>query len=148
MGEALRAPGGADDLHRYVPLCALVVAVVAAVLDPSSPGGYALAAVPVAVFALWAYRPGIPLLVVTLAVVVAVVAAQRTGELEPLMFDVSILACVIGLWSASLAVAVGLGLVAAAAPVAVGLVQNPSEIRVGIWIVGIVLPWLITRAWA
>jgi signal transduction histidine kinase len=72
--------------------------------------------------------------------------AQRSGQLEPLLFEVSVLAFVIGRWAPSLATAVALGLLAVAAPVAAGVIQDPSEISVGIWILGIVFPWIIGRA--
>jgi hypothetical protein len=47
------------------------------------------AAVPVAAFALWAFRPDVSLPLVAVAVIVPVVAAQRFGQLEPLFFEVS-----------------------------------------------------------
>jgi signal transduction histidine kinase len=48
--------------------------------------------------------------VVSVAVVVPVVVAQRSGSHEPLMFEVSVLAFVVGRWSGSLTMAVALGL--------------------------------------
>ena len=51
---------------------------------------------PSAPFVLWTYRPGLPLLALSLAVIVPVVAAQRSGQLEPLLFEVSLLAFVVG----------------------------------------------------
>ena len=71
---------------------------------------------PVAAFALWAYLPKVPLTAVSIAVVVPVVVAQRSGALEPLMFELALLAFVIGRWSQSLTVAVALGLLTVAAP--------------------------------
>jgi hypothetical protein len=59
---------------------------------------------------------------------------------------VSLLGFVIGRWSRTLTTAVLLGLVALAAPVATALVQDPAEIFVGIWIMGIAFPWIIGRA--
>ena len=75
--ESGRAPSVADDVLRLVPLFALAVAVVAAVVDPSSSLGLLLAAVPVAALGLWVYAPDVPLSLVALAVVVSVVVALR-----------------------------------------------------------------------
>jgi signal transduction histidine kinase len=140
-----------DDLRRLVPVFATAVAVAAFVVaDPSSEvassaSDVVLAAAPVVAFALWAYVRNVPLPAVSLGVVVPVVVAQRFGELEPLLFDVSLLAFVIGRWSRSLAAAASLGLFAVAAPVAAAI-QDPNEIAVGIWILGITFPWVLGRA--
>jgi signal transduction histidine kinase len=145
-GESGQAWSQADDVRRVVPVFALAVAIVAAVADPSSAADVLLAAVPVAAFALWTYVPGVPLPAVSFAVVVPVVVAQRSGALEPLLFEVSLLAFVVGRWSKSLTTAASLGLLAGASPVLVSLVQDPAEIGVGIWILGIAFPWVIARA--
>lgn len=147
-GESGEAPSRADELGRLVPLFALAVAVLAVVVDPSSAADVALVAVPVAAFGVWAYVPRVPLVLVSIAVVVAVVAAQRSGRLEPLMFELSLLAFVVGRWSKSLTTAVALGLLTAAAPVAVSVIQDPSEINVAIWILAVAFPWAIARALA
>jgi len=147
-GESGRAPSVADDVRRLVPLFALAVAVVAAVVDPSSSPGLVLAAVPVAAVALWVYAPGVPLALVSLAVVVSVVVALRSGELEPLVLEVSLLAFIVGCWSNSLTAAVALGLLAVAAPVVEGMIQDPAEINVGVCILGVVFPWMIGRSLA
>jgi signal transduction histidine kinase len=76
-------------------------------------------------------------------VVVPVVVAQRSGQLEPLLFEVSLLGFVMGRWASSLGRAVVLGLLAVAAPVAASVIQDPGEIAVGIWIMGVVFPWII-----
>ena len=78
--------------------------------------------------------------------IVPVVIAQRSGELEPLMFEASLLAFVVGLWSPSLKSAVPLGVLAAASPVLVAQVQEPAEVAVAIWIMGIAFPWVLSRA--
>jgi signal transduction histidine kinase len=126
-----------------VPVFALVVAIVAALTDPSSAADLLLAALPVVAFAVWAYGPRVPLPALSLAVIVPVVAAQRSGQLEPLLFEVSLLAFVVGRWAPSLAAAVALGLLAVASPVADSVIQDPSEFGVGIWIMGIAFPWVI-----
>jgi signal transduction histidine kinase len=147
-GESGRAPPQGDEFRRLVPAIALAAAVLAAVTDPSWTIDLVLAAVPVAAFGLWAFRRDVPLLLVSVAVVAPVVAAQRTGQLEPLFFEVSLLAFVVARWSSSLRMAAGLGLLAAATPVAVSLVQSPSEIAVAIWIIGIAFPWVLGRGFA
>jgi len=135
-----------DELRRLVPVFALTVAIVAAVTEPSSATNLVLAAVAVAAFALWAYTPNVPLWALSVAVLGPVVAAQRSGQLEPLMFEVTLLAFVVGRWARPPAVAVVLGLAAVVAPVAVSLIQDPAELAVGIWILGITFPWVVGRA--
>lgn len=147
-GESGRAPSVADDVLRLVPLFALAVAVVAAVVDPASSLGLVLAAVPVAALGLWVYAPGVPLPLVSLAVVVSVVVALRSGELEPLVLELSLLAFIVARWSRSLTAAVALGLLAAAAPVVERVIQDPPEINVGICILGVAFPWMIGRSLA
>jgi signal transduction histidine kinase len=142
-GESGRAPSVAGDMLRLVPLFALAVAVVAAVVDPAPPLGLVLAAVPAAALGLWVYAPGVPLSLVSLAVVVSVVVALRSGELEPLVLEVSLLAFVVGRWSKSLMAGVALGLLASAAPVVERVIQDPSEINVGICILGVAFPWMV-----
>ncbi len=131
-----------------MPAFALVVAVVAAVATPSSPIDLLLVAAPVAAFALWAYVPNVPLWAVCVAVVLPVAVAQRSGELEPLLFEATLLAFVVGRWSRSLATAVALGLLTAATPVLAAVIQDPAEIAVQIWFLGIAFPWIVGRALA
>jgi signal transduction histidine kinase len=125
---------------------ALAVAVVAALADPTSLGDLILIAIPVAAFAVWTFLPGAPMWAVSLAVLVPGVVAQRAGSHEPLMFEASVLAFVVGRWSGSITIAVALALLAAAAPVVVRLIETEGNINVGIWILGIAFPWLIGRA--
>lgn len=135
-----------DELRRLVPVLAAAVAVVAAVAEPSSGLGLILVAVPVAAFLCWAYLPNVPLGAVAVAVVVSVVVAQRSGQLEPLLFEASLLAFVVGRWARSLMAAAALGLLAAASPVLASVIQEPSDVAVGIWILGIAFPWVMARA--
>jgi signal transduction histidine kinase len=141
-------PSPADELRLVVALFAVAVAVVAPLTDPAPKWNLVFVAIPVAAFALWALAPRVPLPTVSLAVIAPVVAAQRDGELEPIMFEVSLLAFVVGLWSESPGMAATLGGLAAATPLLVGLVQDPSEVAVGIWILGIVFPWFLGRVFA
>jgi signal transduction histidine kinase len=135
-----------EELRRFVPVFALVVAVLAAITDSSSASDLVLVALPVVAFGAWAYAPGVPLTVVSVAVLAPVVVAQRSGYLEPLMFEASLLAFVVGHWSRSVERAVLLGLLTASAPVLAALIQDPAEIAAGIWILGIVFPWIVARA--
>jgi signal transduction histidine kinase len=144
--ESGRAWAQADEVRLLVPIFALAVAVVGALADPSSIVDLIVMAIPVAAFVLWTYLRNVPLWMVSLAVVVPVVVAQRSGSHEPLMFEVSVLGFVVGRWSGSLTTAVALGLLAVASPVAVGLIEPRGNISVAIWILGIAFPWLIGRA--
>ena len=137
-----------DQARALVPFFALGVAVFAAVTDPSSAADLLFAAVAVGAFAVWAYVPKAPLPAVAVAVVVPVVAAQRTGKREPLMFEASLLALVVGIWAESVAMAVALGLLSAATPVLVSVVQDPSQVHVPIWVMGIAFPWVLARVFA
>jgi signal transduction histidine kinase len=137
----------ADQMRALVPAGALVVAVVAMTTSEWSPVDLGLAALAVAAFAAWAYV-SLPLVVLTPTVVIAVAVAQRDGDVEPLLFEVSLLSFVVALWSRSLAEALALGLLAVMAPVAASVIQDPSEISVGVWIMGIVFPWVVARALA
>jgi signal transduction histidine kinase len=144
-GESQPAPYQADVLRRLVPVFALAFAVIAAIADPSSAADLVFAAIPVAAFAVWAYVPGVPLTAVSLAVLVPVVLAQRDGLLEPLFFEASLLSFVVGRWVESLATSIALVVLAAATPLAVSVIQDPSEIAVGIWTVGVAFPWVLAR---
>jgi signal transduction histidine kinase len=62
------------------------------------------------------------------------------------MFNACLLAFAAARWSRSLTTAVPLGVFAASTPVLVALIQNPMEVAVAIWIVGIAFSWVIGRA--
>jgi signal transduction histidine kinase len=124
----------------------LAFALVAAITQPSSTADLALTAVPVAAWSLWAFVRNVPLAAVSVAIVVPVVLAQRSGELEPVMFNASLLAFAAARWSRSLAEAASLGLLAVATPALVALVQDPMEVAGGLWAVAIVFLWLMGRA--
>ena len=136
-----------EPARAVIPVFALAAAVVAAVSDPPpSAGDLVLAAVAPAALVAWTYLPRVPLTVLAFAVIAPVVAAQRTGTLEPLLFEASVLGFVVARWAASLAVAAVLGLLAALTPVAAAVVQDPAEVSVGIWMMGIAFPWIVGRA--
>jgi hypothetical protein len=137
-GRSARGWFEADDLRRVLPFFSLAFGLVGAITQPSSAADLLLAAVPVAAFGLWAFAPNVPLAAVSVGVVVPVVVVQRSGQLEPVMFNVTLLAFAAARWSRSLGAAASLGVLAAATPVLVALVQDPPEVAVGIWIVAVV----------
>jgi signal transduction histidine kinase len=145
-GGSARGWFEADDLRRVLPFFSLAFALVAAITQPSSAADIALTAVPVAAWSLWAFARNVPLAAVAVAIVVPVVLAQRTGQLEPVMFNVSLLAFAAARWSRSLAAAASLGLLAAATPVLVAVVQDPMEVAVALWVVAIGFIWVVGRA--
>jgi signal transduction histidine kinase len=129
-----------------LPFFSLAFGLVAAITQPSSAIDVALTLVPVAAWSLWAFVPNVPLAAVSLPIVVPVVVAQQSGELEPVMFNASLLAFAAARWSDSLVAAASLGLLAATTPVLVALVQDPMEVATGIWIVAIVFIWVVGLA--
>jgi signal transduction histidine kinase len=145
-GGSVRGWFEADDLRRVLPFFSLAFALVAVITQPSSPADIALTAVPVAAWSLWAFARSVPLAAVAVPIVVPVVVAQHSGQLEPVMFNVSLLAFAAARWSPSLAAAVSLGVLAAATPVLVALVQDPMEVAVALWVVAIVFVWVVGRA--
>ena len=136
----------AREVRRLVPVFALVVAVIAAAVNPSSALDIVVMLIPAAALTWWTYVPQVPLALVSLLVLAPVLVAQRSGTHEPLMFEASVLAFVIGGWSESLIEFVPLGLLAVASPGLVALLERRGHLSVGIWILGIGFPWLIARA--
>jgi signal transduction histidine kinase len=126
-------------------LFSLAFGLVAVITQPSSALDNVFTAVPVAAWIIWAFAPTVPLAAVSVAVVIPVVVVQRSGELEPVMFNVALLAFAAARWSPSLAAAVPLGALAVATPPLVALVQNPMEVAVGIWVVAICFIWFVGR---
>ena len=136
----------ADDLRRVLPVFSLAFGLVAVITQPSAPADNALTVVPVVAWSLWAFTRRVPLAAASIAIVVPVILVQRSGELEPAMFNLSLLAFASARWSPSLASAVLLGLLAAATPVLVAVVQDPMEVATGIWVVAVVFIWIVGRA--
>ncbi|HZO60817.1 MAG TPA: histidine kinase [Solirubrobacterales bacterium] len=136
----------ADDLRRVLPFFSLAFGLVAAITQPSSAADVALTFVPVAAWSLWAFGRDVSLAVISVAIVVPVVVVQRSGQLEPVMFNLALLAFAAARWSRSLAAAASLGVLAAATSVLVAVVQDPMEVATGIWVVAIVFVWVVGRA--
>jgi signal transduction histidine kinase len=145
-GGSARGWFEAHELRRALPFFSLAFGLVAAITQPSSAVDLALTAVPVAAWSLWAFAPNVPLAGVSVAIVVPVVMAQRSGQLEPVMFNATLLAFAAARWSRSFVAATSLGALAAATPVLVALVQDPMEVATGIWVVAIVFIWVVGRA--
>jgi signal transduction histidine kinase len=136
-----------DEIRRLVPASALAVSVVAVLVDPAPAAQSACAVVPVLAFGAWVLVPGVPLAAAAVAVIAAVTLGQAGGDLEPLMFQLSVLAFAVGRWIGSLRIGAPLVLASLAVPVVVGEVLVPEEdIGVGVWVLGILFPWLIALA--
>lgn len=145
-GESGQGWFEADDLRKALPAFSLAFSLVAAITQPSSAADLILAAAPVAAFGLWAFVSNVPLTAITPVVIVPMVVAQRSGQLEPLMFNACLLSFGAARWSRSLRTAVPLGVLAVASPLFVALIQDPSEVAVGIWMVAIIFTWFIGLA--
>jgi hypothetical protein len=76
-GDSVQVWSEGDNVRRLLPVFAVVIGIAAVVADPSSAGDVALAVVPAAAFAAWAYLRNVPLLPIVLGVVIPVVVAQR-----------------------------------------------------------------------
>jgi signal transduction histidine kinase len=135
-----------EQVRVLIPVFAVATAIIAAVADPSSGADLVLCGLAAAPFLVWAYVGGVPLLALSLAVIVPAVVAQRSGQLEPLLFEVSLLGFLIGRSASWPNEAMALGLLALLAPVVAAVIQDPSEISTGIWILGIAFPWVFGRA--
>lgn len=135
-----------DDLRRVLPVFSLAFGLVAVITQPSSPADNALTVVPVVAWSVWAFNHSVPLAAASPAIVVPVIVVQRSGELEPVMFNVSLLAFAAARWSRPVAAAASLGLVAAATPVLVAVAQDPMEVATGIWVVAVAFIWVVGRA--
>ena len=119
-GESAQWFEASELLRRLVPLFALAVALVAVGTEPSSSSGdLVLVGLPPMASACGPICPECLLPALALAVIVPVAAAQRSGELEPLLFELSVLAFVVARWSQSRTTAIALGLLTVPATVAV-----------------------------
>ncbi len=137
-----------DELRPVVPPFAVIAAILAATTDPSSLLDVVLIATPAVLLTVWALARKLPfaLELISLAVIVASVAAVRHGTHELILFEVSLLAFIVGRVPDSLKTALSLGLLAVAAPVAAHELETRGDIKIAPWMLGIALPWLIGRA--
>jgi signal transduction histidine kinase len=135
-----------EQVRVLIPVFAVGAAIIAAVADPASPADLVLCGLAAAPFVVWARLTGVPLFALSPAVILPAIVAQRSGQLEPLLFEVSLLGFVIGRCAASAVESGALILLALLAPVVATLIQDPPEISTGIWILGIAFPWVFGRA--
>lgn len=147
--EAVDKVVGRDLLRAVVPFVGASVVVYAAVTDPGHPTQIALLAVAAGLFAVWAFRPAwMPTLALTGGVLVCVVLAKLSGDLDVGLFLVSLLAIVVAGWESSRRVLAVAGAAALATPLLIGLL-NPGDVDVGIWLAAVAFPglmsWLFRR---
>lgn len=132
-----------DVIRAAVAPLAVGIVVLAQVSDPAGWGELALLVVAAGVLICWVRWSRLPTLVLTVGVLVPVILAQRTGELEPAMFLVSLLALAVAGWEDSTPVAVAAGLAAVASPILIVALQPPANMNWSIWMVGIAFPWVM-----
>lgn len=126
-------------------MLASVVALFAVVTDPGTAVENLVASAAVVPFVLWAWRPAaLPTFRLVLLVAVLQFAAQRSGDLEPLLFLVAIAAGIVGAWESSRWAAVVAGAVAVTMPLMVELVVD-DDIHFGVWTIGVLLLLLLGR---
>jgi signal transduction histidine kinase len=152
---ALRSGGvGADPaavplasaLRRAVPVLAVLTVLGAGLSDPGTPTERVISVVAAVPFLVWAWRPQwMPLLLLVVLVGVAELLALRSGELEPLLFLMSLAAVLLATLEASTVALVVGAAVAVATPILAEVVAE-DEIVYGVWVMGIVLPLLLGRA--
>jgi signal transduction histidine kinase len=124
---------------------ALVVAVFALITDPGTTVENMFAGAAVVPFVVWARRPAaVPTLLLVLLVAASQFAAQRSGDLEPVLFLVAIAAAIVGAWEPSRWAAVVAGAVAVAMPWMVEVVVD-DDIQFGLWTIGVLLLLLLGR---
>ncbi|HET6920431.1 MAG TPA: hypothetical protein VFI46_13325, partial [Jiangellaceae bacterium] len=133
-----------DLFPASIAVLAVLTSVLAIATQPGTAGENLVAAVAAVPLVVWARWPRVPTLAVVVLVGVAELFALGSGELEPLLFMVSLAAVVVGARESSPVAAAAGGLLAVATPVVVELVHH-AEIAVGIWVLGVVLPLCLGR---
>jgi signal transduction histidine kinase len=133
-------------VRRGVVVVAVGVGALAVASDPGSARDDALVGLAVLVLGAWAVRPRLPTPVLAVGVVVPVVAAVRSGQVEPALFLVSMLATGVAWFERSTAWAVAVGVAAAAAPLVTRVLMPASEaFGYWNWTLGIVFSWVLGR---
>jgi signal transduction histidine kinase len=130
--------------RNLLPVLALVLAIAAAIIDPGSVSETAVAFASLVPIGLWAWWR-LPPLVLVVLVSLANVYAMGGGGLEPMLFLVSIAACIVGGWERSLFVTRLAMTIAIATPIAVEWFYDDG-ILVPVWIMGIVMPYYLGQA--
>ncbi|MDF2733351.1 MAG: integral rane sensor signal transduction histidine kinase [Desertimonas sp.] len=145
VAEDVAVPHAADAWRWGVPVLATLVALFALVSNPGTPTENLVAGAAVVPFVLWAWRPPmVPTLALVVIVAAAQFAAQRSGDLEPLLFLVAIASAIVGSWEPSRWAAVVAATLAAATPFVVEVVVD-DDIVYGLWTVGVLLLLLLGR---
>jgi signal transduction histidine kinase len=134
-----------DVLRRSVAFVALAVAAVAAIADSSGWVELVGLAAAVGLFVVWARWPALPTPVLATGVLLTVALAQRSGQLEPAMFLVALVAVIVAARGGSRAwVPVCLVLVVSPA-VIVALQPSSNRMDWKIWVIGIAFSVVIGR---
>jgi signal transduction histidine kinase len=145
VAEDVAVPRVADAWRWGVPVLAGVVALFALVTNPGTLAENLAAGAAVVPFVLWGWRPqAMPTLVLVVVAASVQLAAQRSGDLEPLLFLVAIAAAIVGSWEPSRWATVVAGTLAAATPFVVELVVD-DDILYGVWTMGVLLLLLLGR---
>lgn len=129
-----------------LPVVVLGVGALAAFSDPGSGGDLALVAVAVVVLAVSPWWPRVPSVLVAAGVVGPAVVAVSSGQFEPALFLVSLVALGVAWFERSTASAVAVGVLATAAPfVARAFMPASQDFSYWIWALGVVFPWVLGR---
>lgn len=131
-------------LRGCVAVLALGIVAFAAVTDPAGAGGVAVLTLAAGLFVAWAVWPAVPVLLLAAGVLACVVAAKASGGLDAGLFLVSLLAIVVAGWERSRWRVVVVGVAALATPVLLELIR-PGDVDVGVWIIGIAFPGIMSR---
>jgi signal transduction histidine kinase len=135
----------ADALRRAVPLLAVMTVLGAGLSDPGTSVERVISVVAAVPFFVWAWRPHrMPPVALVALVGACELLALRSGELEPLLFLMSIAAVVLATFEDSTRMLVLGTALAVATPVLAELVAE-DEILYGVWVMGIALPLLLGR---
>ncbi|SHK32871.1 Signal transduction histidine kinase [Pseudonocardia thermophila] len=126
-----------------MPFAAVGAVVYAAITDPADPWRTAALVAGAALFGVWALRPDrMPAPVLTAGVSIAVLVAKGSGDLDPGMLLLSLLAIAVAGWDTGPATTAVCVLVAIAVPVLVD-VLDPDDVDVGVWVAAVAFPALI-----
>lgn len=132
-------------LRLLAPVLAAVTAAGAVALDRGPLFECLLVTATVPLFALWAWRPAVGPLSLTICVTSLMIGAVRLGVLEPAMFLLSIAATVVGSFETSRLRLIVATAILGGAPTLATILFSP-ELATGIWTGGILLPLVLTRA--
>ena len=127
-----------------MPILAVTSALSALIGDAGAAIDNVIVGVAVLPFVVWWLRPRLPALVVVVLAGAAVLRVTRDGDLEASMFLLSIAATVVGGYEASPVRFAAGGLLLMAVPI-VGLVAFENDTATGVWVMGVILPLVLSR---